>query len=190
MKQERSVFAGKRQQHGGILPVLFAAAIVLGLAGYAMADWLGREVAELEQANLENFDDLDFNVFTGQKWDELGRSHAQDIIVHWPDARTTRGIAAHIEDLKGMFVFAPDTRIQEHPIRIASGKWTAVMGIMEGTFSKPMPIGDGETIAPTGKAFKLPMATIGRWDGEGGTMAEEWLFWDNQSFMKQIGLAE
>jgi hypothetical protein len=32
------------------------------------------------------------------------------------------------------------------------------------------------------------MATIGRW--ENGVMAEEWLFWDNQLFMKQIGLAQ
>ena len=32
------------------------------------------------------------------------------------------------------------------------------------------------------------MATIGR--RQNGVMAEEWLFWDNQAFMKQIGLAE
>lgn len=51
-----------------------------------------------------------------------------------------------------------------------------------------MPIGGGQTIAPTGKGFKLSMATIGRW--ENGEMAEEWLFWDNQAFMKQIELAQ
>ncbi len=142
----------------------------------------------MEQAHLDNFDDLDFNVYSGQKWDQLGRSHADDIIVHWPDGRTTKGIDAHIDDLKAMFVFAPDTRIKEHPIKIASGEWTSVMGVMEGTFSEPMPIGDGKTIAPTGKAFKLSMVTIGRWVGP--TMAEEWLFWDNAAFMKQIGLTE
>lgn len=161
--------------------------VVLG-GGVVAAEGLGREVAELEEKHLELFDDLDYNVFSGQKWDELGRSHAQDIIVHWPDGRTTVGIDAHIEDLKAMFVFAPDTRIEVHPIRIASGKWTAVMGVIEGTFTEPMPIGDGKAIEPTGKAFELPMATIGRW--EGGTMAEEWLFWDNQAFMRQIGLAD
>ena len=31
------------------------------------------------------------------------------------------------------------------------------------------------------------MATIGRW--ENGVMVEEWLYWDNQTFMQQIGLA-
>lgn len=51
-----------------------------------------------------------------------------------------------------------------------------------------MPTADGTMIEPTGRAFTIPMATIGRW--EDGTMSEEWLFWDNQLFMRQIGLAE
>lgn len=144
-------------------------------------------VYQVEQANLENFDDLDFNVYSGQKWEQLGRSHAKDIVVHWPDGRTTKGIEPHIEDLKAMFVFAPDTHIKEHPIRIASRDWTAVMGMMEGTFTKPMPIGEGKTIPPTGKSFKLSMVTIGHW--KNGVMDEEWLMWDNHAFMQQIGLA-
>lgn len=85
-------------------------------------------------------------------------------------------------------MFAPDTRIKEHPIRIASGEWTSVMGIMEGTFTQPMPIGEGKTIPPTSKQFKLSMVTIGHW--KDGVMDEEWLVWDNQAFMKQIGLAQ
>jgi hypothetical protein len=32
------------------------------------------------------------------------------------------------------------------------------------------------------------MATIGHWNG--ATMDHEWLFWDNQAFMRQIGLAQ
>lgn len=146
------------------------------------------EARKIEENNLETFDDLDFNVYTGQKWNQLGKSHHKDIIVHWPDGRMTRGIDSHIEDLKKMFVYATDTRIKEHPIRIANGDWTAVMGFMEGTFTRPMPTGDGKTIPPTGKPFKLPMATIGLW--KGGVMIEEWLFWDNLAFMKQVGLAQ
>jgi hypothetical protein len=52
-----------------------------------------------------------------------------------------------------------------------------------------MPIGDGKSIPPTGKAFKLRMATFGRWNVQ-GTMDEEYLFWDNQEFMQQIGLGK
>jgi hypothetical protein len=156
---------------------------------------LKAQVAEIaktratEQANLKNFDDLDFNVYSGQKWDELGKSHAKNITVHYPDGRVTKGLASHIEELKPMFVFAPDTRIKEHPIRIASGEWTAVSGTITGTFSKPMPIGNGKTIAATGKPFSLGMMTIGHWN-KAGVMDEEWLMYDNQSFMKQIGLAQ
>jgi len=143
---------------------------------------------ETEKTHLANFDDLDFNVFSGQKWDQLSRSHAQNILVHYADGHTSKGLAAHIEELKPMFVFAPDTKVTAHPIRIASGDWTAVMGIGRGTFSQPMPIGGGKTIPPTNKSFELSIYTIGHWTKD-GVMDEEWVTWDNQSFLKQVGLA-
>jgi hypothetical protein len=59
---------------------------------------------------------------------------------------------------------------------------------MEGTFSKPMTGPDGKTIQPTGKKFKIRMCTVGHW--KDGKMTEEYLFWDNQDFMKQIGLGQ
>lgn len=144
---------------------------------------------KLEQAHLATFDDLDYNVFTGQKWAELHRSHSHDITVHWPDGHSTKGIEKHIEDLKAMFVWAPDTRIEEHPVKIGQGEWTSVIGYMEGTFTQPMPIGEGKTIAPTGKAYKIRMATISHWNSQ-GVMDEEYLFWDNQEFYRQIGLGK
>jgi len=64
---------------------------------------------------------------------------------------------------------------------------TCVIGVMTGIFSRPMPIGDGKTIEPTGKSFRLNVTKICHW--KGGTMDHEWLFWDNQAFMKQIGLS-
>jgi len=138
--------------------------------------------------NIATFDDLDFNVFSNQKWDELSRSHHKDILVHWPDGHTTKGIDKHIEDLKAMFVYAPDTRIKEHPVKFGSGQWTAVTGIMEGTFTGPMPAAGGKSIPPTGKAFRLPMCTVGRW--ENGVMVEEYLYWDSQTYMKQMGIGQ
>ncbi len=136
--------------------------------------------------HLAVFEDLDFNVYTHQKWDELSKSHAKDIIVHYPDGHTTKGIPDHVEEIKGMWVFAPDNRIVEHPIKFGHGDYTAVTGYLLGTFTQPMPIGGGKTIAATGKAYKLPMATIGHWNKE-GLMDEEYLYWDNAAFMKMIG---
>lgn len=50
-----------------------------------------------------------------------------------------------------------------------------------------MPTANGASIAPTGKAFKIAMCTVGHW--KDGVMDEEYLFWDNATYAKQIGLA-
>jgi len=124
------------------------------------------------EKNLNNFDDLDFNVYSHQKWDEMHRSHAEDIIVHYPDGTTTHGLKEHLDRSKKIFSFAPDT---------------AVTGVWRGTFTKPMVLADGKVIAPNGKRFEIEMATVGRWN-DAGTMDEEWLFYDDYTFMRQLGL--
>lgn len=185
---------------------LFAAAIIFSFtqctgsgggqvsASKAEIDSLRAQITQLTAANetiarnLAEFDTLDFTVFSNQEWARFHESHAQNIKVYWPDGHSTTGLDVHIEDLKKLFVHAPDTRIKEHPIRFGAGNYTAVTGVFEGTFSKPMPIGDGKFIQPTGKAFKMPMATIGIW--KDGVMTEEHLFWDNQTYMNQIGLGK
>ena len=148
---------------------------------------LAQQPSSVEQ-RLKTFDTLDFDVYSNQKWARLSESHAQDIVVTWPDGHDTKGIAKHIEDLKGIFIFAPDTKVIAHPVRFGSGDWTCVTGIMTGTFSRPMPTPDGKTIPPTGKSYKLTMVTVAHWNGR--TMDHEWLFWDNQEFMRQLGLAK
>jgi predicted ester cyclase len=136
--------------------------------------------------NLETFDELDYVVFSGQQWTRLHESHSKDVKVNWPDGHSTKGIERHIEDLKAMFVYAPDTSIKVHPIKFGSEEYTSVIGVMTGTFTKPMPIGNGKFIQPTGKKFSIPMCTVGHW--KNGVMVEEWLFWDNATYMKQIGI--
>ena len=144
-----------------------------------------RQAPKVEK-NLKVFDALDFDVFSNQKWERLHESHAKDIVVTWPDGHETKGIEKHTEDLKAMFVWAPDIKIKTHPIRFGSGSWTTATGVMTGTFTQPMPLPDGKSIPPTGKRFAIGMATIGHW--KNGKMNHEWLFWDNQDFMNQIGL--
>lgn len=171
-----------------------SAATTVSLAALAMACSSpanrseGQTQSDLCATRLATFDTLDFDVFSNQKWDRLSESHANDIVVTWPDGRETNGIARHIEDLRAMFVYAPNTSIREHPVRVCSGDYTAVTGILTGTFSRPMPTPEGRTIPPTGKSFRLSMATIAQW--RGNTMAHEWLFWDNHEFMRQIGLVQ
>jgi hypothetical protein len=158
------------------------------IAVSAHAQQSAKQAPGVEQ-HIATFDDLDFNVFTHQKWDELRKSHSKDVIVHWPDGHRTTGIERHIDDLKALFVYAPDTRILVHPVKFGSSVWTSVIGVMEGTFTTAMPLTNGTSIPPTGKSFKLTMSTVGRWNAQ-GTMDEEYLFWDNQTYMRQIGLGK
>ena len=192
-----------RKKRGSMRSIVVCSAIAAGIALTVAAGGIGsrRVAAQTTSArpggpagqsvaqHIATFDDLDFNVFTHQKWDEFSKSHSKDIIVHWPDGHQTKGLPKHIEDMKTMFIYAPDTRILVHPVKFGSSEWTSVIGVMEGTFTAPMPVPNGRPIPPTGKAFKLPMNTIGRWNAQ-GTMDEEWLFWDNATYMSQMGVGK
>jgi hypothetical protein len=133
------------------------------------------------------FDTLDFVVFTHQKWDRLQESHAKDIIAYWPDGHSTTGLDQHIKDMNAIFTYAPDTRLRVHPISFgnATGEWTCSTGLIEGTFTKPMPIGNGKFIQPTGKSVNVPMCTVAHW--KDGLIDKEWIFYDNLLYMKQMG---
>ena len=144
---------------------------------------------KLTEERLRRFDSLDFQFYSSQKWDSFAISHDENIKVYYPDGTTTTGLyPQHIDMLTPLFSFAPDTKITNHPVKFGTGDWTAVIGEMEGTFSKPLDLGNGKTIPPTGKKFKLTMSTIAHW--KDGKMIEEYLHWDNQSLLKQIGLAQ
>src|SRR3990172_7060988 len=80
--------------------------------------------------NIKTFDELDFVVFSNQEWTRLHESHSKDVKVNWPDGHSTLGIEKHIEDLKAIFVYAPDTSIRVHPVKFGSGEWTSVIGVM------------------------------------------------------------
>lgn len=140
------------------------------------------------ERHLQTFDTLDFDIYSNQQWDRIKESHSDDIVVTWPDGHETKGIERHVEDMKAMFVYAPDLQIKTHPIRFGSGSWTSVQGVLTGTFTKPMPVGDGKTLVPTGKRFAVGMVTVGHWVD--GKMNHEWLFFDTGDFMKQLGLAK
>jgi hypothetical protein len=141
-----------------------------------------------EYRNLKTFDEADFVVFTNQQWDRFDESHTPDVRVHWPDGHYTDGLDPHIEDLKWLFVWAPNLKITSHPIRVAKDNLVSAVGVFKGTFSEPMPDGKGGFIPPTGKNFAMNMVTVGIFNRH-GTMDEEFLFYDNQAFNQQIGLA-
>jgi len=111
-------------------------------------------------------------------------SHSNNVIVHWPDGHTTQRPRQYIEDLKAMFVWAPDTRTQGAPCENRTTRVDRRHCVMEGTFTQPMPTGKAKPIRP--RPAKL---TRSKWRpsviGRTAVMDEEYLFWDNQEFMKQ-----
>lgn len=140
------------------------------------------------ERHLDAFSDLDLDIFSQRRWAAFQRTYAEDIVVHWPDGEVTRGLDHHLAALRRLFTYAPDTRIVLNPVKFGQGDWTAVFGEMQGTFTRPMTTPDGRTIDPTGRAFSLPVATIARW--KGGRMVEEFLFWDYQTYFRQMGIEE
>jgi hypothetical protein len=180
--------------------ILAAAVIVPLVAAAGSADlWPGTQagapapsmsgVPTALRNELANFDDLDFRVYSTQQWQDVHRSHSDDVIVHWPDGHQTQGLAQHIQDMKWMFYFAPDTRITMHPVRFGTNdaEWTAVTSFLDGTFTLPMPTFLGTLIQPTNRTFHLSMVTLGHWNAA-GLMDEEYLFWDNAALCNQLGI--
>ena len=168
------------------LGIVFVTGLVtLGLLERAEAQDAKKDIVA---ERLAKFDELDFEGFSKQNWDLFHKTHTDDVVVVWPDGHETKGFEKHIEDMKYMFSYAPDTRITSHPVAFGSGEYTAAIGVMEGTFSKPMTLPDGKAIQPTGKKFKLKMTTIAHWKGD--KFDTEYLFWDNHAFMQQVGLAQ
>jgi hypothetical protein len=145
-------------------------------------------IDQLTEERLRRLDSLDNQFYSNQAWDSFAISHDDNIKAYYPDGTTTTGLfPQHIDMLKPMFVFSPETKVISHPVKFGTGDWTCTIGEVEGTFSKPMPVGNGKTIPPTEKKFKFTMCTVGHWIN--GKMIEEYLFWDNQAILKQIGLA-
>lgn len=141
-----------------------------------------------EQRNIELFDIADFELFSKQDWPRFSTSHTEDVYVVMPDGREVHGMKAHMSDMVDLFKSFPDMTIEEHPIKVAEGDWTAVVGIISGTFTKPMVLADGTTIPPTGKKARMKMATFARW--KNGQIAEEILFWDRAEWMRQLGVTK
>jgi ketosteroid isomerase-like protein len=137
--------------------------------------------------SLDEFDSMDFDGISRQRWDLFNSVHAEDVVVNWPNGHSTKGIAAHAEEARALLAFAPDAWVEAHPVRFGSGEWTCVTGTIVGTFSKTMTIEGGKNIPPTGKRFRIPMCTVARW--KDGKIVEKSLYWDNQTLTNQLGLA-
>jgi SnoaL-like polyketide cyclase len=140
--------------------------------------------------NLERMYALD-EAWNARDWDTFDAYHEQsDVVVYWPgrEGTPTQGGRDHRAESIRFCAAFPDNKVK-HPydILFGDGEFTASITRMTGTFTGPLELPDGTVIEPTGESFEVVFSTIARW--RDGKVVEEYLKYDNASFMQQLGLA-
>jgi hypothetical protein len=137
--------------------------------------------------HLEIFDELDLVAFNNRDMKRIKQIHADDVKVYNPDGTITEPMPPHAEELQFLFDTF-DFKVAEHIVGFGFGEWTAGISISKGKWIKPITMPDGTVLQPTGKPVSLKIATIARWEND--RIAEEYLFWDNADWNRQIGLGQ
>lgn len=122
-----------------------------------------------------------------QNWNFIRNIYDENLVVVSFDGTVTKGRDKHLENMKQMFVMAPDVKVKTI-IQFGSGDWVALIQIMTGTFTGAIKIPTGQTIQPTNKKFKMNSCVLMRWKNE--KIVEFRTFWDQKSFEQQLGLSE
>ncbi|MBE8515970.1 ester cyclase [Amycolatopsis sp. H6(2020)] len=129
------------------------------------------------------------DAFNRRDYDDfLDHGHHQDVVVNYIGRPGTVGRAPHRADLEAMVATFPDLRVHNAPydIQFGQGEWTVAIGRMSGTFTQPMTLPDGTVVEPTNKSFMTLFTTIARWQND--QMLTEYVLWDDQDVMTQIGV--
>ena len=113
------------------------------------------------KANLDRFDQLDFDAWNNRNWTLFQEIHSPDVLVVDFNGNVTKGIEQHLQWANKSVASTPST-ILAHPIKIAAGDWTAVTG------------NSTRTNLSTGESFNSTMVTVAHW--KDGRILEEYLF--------------
>jgi predicted ester cyclase len=106
----------------------------------------------------------------------FGEIHTENYIQH--SGRSPNGLAAQIENFRGIFGRMPDVQAKVEDRIIAGDKVVARMSFT-ATHTQPL-----QGIAPTGRRFTL--RTIDIWRVENGKFAEHWDVVDALGLQKQL----
>jgi ketosteroid isomerase-like protein len=139
------------------------------------------------EENMNLMKTLD-DAWNSQDWDTFSKRHADEVIVRWPGPPPTVGIDAHKKEGEYFFNAFPDNHVENNPYKIffGQGDWTCSVAEFTGTHKGPMIGGDGKTIQPTNKNFKVDFCTVAHW--KDGKIIEENLFYELVGLMRQLGL--
>jgi|tagenome__1003787_1003787.scaffolds.fasta_scaffold20189295_1 hypothetical protein len=104
------------------------------------------------ERHVELFRKLDLEGWNGPDWELFRQLHTDDVVVDLMGQRT-EGLEAHVTMCRQIIEQSPDLKVVGHPVTIAEGEWTAVVGELTG----------GQR-----------MVTVARW--RDGAIAEELVF--------------
>jgi hypothetical protein len=128
--------------------------------------------------------------WNARDWSTFDAYHDHDdVVVYWPGrSMPSFGGPDHRAESERFWRAFPDNKVK-HPydILFGEGGYTCFVTRFTGTFSGPLELPDGTVVQPTGKSFDVLYSTTAHWLN--GKIVEEYLFYDNGTFMNQIGLA-
>lgn len=137
------------------------------------------ENVELVRAGME--------AFNAQDWDRFFGVNAESIVNYGPDLEEPlKGLEAYKERFDTNAEAFPDQHIEITQV-FGGGDWVVLEGIFTGTHKGAFPGPGGQEIAPTNKSVELPVALV--FKVEGGKVTEQHDYYDNLTFLSQLGLA-
>jgi ketosteroid isomerase-like protein len=145
---------------------------------------LQQGVALMGQAR-EVMDRLTAAATETQDWQALAECYASDSVAVTPDQGELRGGEAIADYLRQFSVAFPDVRYEvAHAHEV--GNVAIDEGYIVGTHTQPLPVPNGEDIAPTGKRIRVrecDVVTV-----EGGLVTSHHFYFDQMEFLGQLGL--
>ena len=151
--------------------------LVLGMFGALLAPVRGARAADCSNdavgsALLDRY----VAAINAHETSSFADLHVENYVQH--SGRSPNGLAAQIENFRGIYARMPDVQAQVEDRVIAGDKVVARMSF-SGTHTQPL-----QGIAPTGRRFTL--RTIDIWRVENGKFAEHWDIVDFPGLLKQL----
>jgi uncharacterized protein (TIGR02246 family) len=160
--------------------------LVLLLTSLFLVGALTQGCAEKPKLDLKTIADKILKTLNSADAVAVANLYAPDAVMIQADLSSpVHGREALLEYYKGMFKAIPDWKVDMSVVAFSSD--TIVFeGVGGGTFTGPLATPEGE-VAPTGTKVILKLVFLAKISPD-GLIAEDRSYFDNFSFMKQLGL--
>ena len=128
-----------------------------------------------------------FEAYNAHDWDRFFEGYAESVVTYSPDQpEPLKGLAAWREQMQTFDTAFPDQRFED--VRtFGQGDWVCSEAIFTGTHTGPLPGPGAETIPATNKQVRNPVVFV--FKIEGGKTTEQRFYFDQLTYLAQLGLA-